>query len=55
MNLINRYIIRETVTYFLLSLLSVLCIFIAVDYLGTMDEFIEARDQPVAGVPIRGP
>jgi lipopolysaccharide export system permease protein len=43
MNLINRYIIRETVIYFLLSLLSVLCIFIAIDYLGTMDEFIEAE------------
>ena len=43
MRLINRYIILETVKYFLLSLVSVLCIFIAIDYLGTMDEFIEAQ------------
>ena len=42
MSLINRYIIMETVKYFLLALVSVLCIFIAIDYLGTMDEFIEA-------------
>ncbi len=42
MNLINRYIISEVTKYFLLSLLSVLCIFIAIDYLGTMDDFIEA-------------
>ena len=42
MRLINRYIILETIKYFLLSLVSVLCIFIAIDYLGTMDEFIEA-------------
>jgi lipopolysaccharide export system permease protein len=40
--LINRYIIFESIKYFLLSLVSVLCIFIAIDYLGNMDEFIEA-------------
>jgi len=43
MNLINRYIILEIVKYFFLALVSVLCIFIAIDYLGTMDEFIDAR------------
>lgn len=43
MRLINRYIVAETVKYLFLSLLSVLCIFVAVDYLGTMDEFIEAK------------
>lgn len=42
MNLINRYIILQTTKYFLLALLSVLCIFIAIDYLGTMDDFIES-------------
>ena len=42
MNIINRYIIIQIVKYFILSLLSVVCIFVAVDYLGTMDEFIEA-------------
>ncbi len=43
MNLINRYIIVEIVKFFLLALVSVLCIFVAIDYLGTMDEFIEAN------------
>ena len=42
MNLINRYIILEITKYFLLSLLSVLCIFIAIDYLSAMDDFIDA-------------
>ncbi len=42
MNLISRYIILEITKYFLLSLLAVLCIFIAIDYLGTMDDFLEA-------------
>jgi lipopolysaccharide export system permease protein len=43
MNLINRYIIVEIVKFFFLTLVSVLCIFIAIDYLGTMDEFIDAN------------
>ena len=43
MNLINRYIIVEIVKYFILALAAVLCIFIAIDYLGTMDEFLEAN------------
>lgn len=43
MNLINRYIIVEIVKFFFLALVSVLCIFIAIDYLGTMDEFIDAN------------
>lgn len=42
MNLLSRYITFEIAKYFLLSLLSILCIFIAIDYLGTMDDFIEA-------------
>ncbi len=43
MNLINRYIIIEIVKFFFLALVAVLCIFIAIDYLGTMDEFIAAN------------
>jgi lipopolysaccharide export system permease protein len=43
MNLLNRYIILETVKYFLAALSAVLCIFVAIDYLGTMDEFIDAE------------
>jgi lipopolysaccharide export system permease protein len=43
MNLINRYIIFEIVKFFALTLIAVLCIFIAIDYLGTMDEFIESQ------------
>ncbi len=42
MNTLNRYIITQIAKYFLLSLLAVVSIFVAVDYLGTMDEFIEA-------------
>lgn len=42
MKLINRYIVIEFSKCFCLVLLSVLAIFIAIDYLGTMDEFIEA-------------
>lgn len=42
MNLLNRYITIEIIKYFFAALLSVLCIFVAIDYLGTMDEFIEA-------------
>lgn len=42
MKLLNRYIVIEITKYFLLSLLSVLCIFIAIDYLERMDDFIEA-------------
>jgi lipopolysaccharide export system permease protein len=43
MNLINRYIIFEIVKFFALTLIAVLCIFIAIDYLGTMDEFIDSH------------
>lgn len=43
MNLLNRYITIEIIKYFFAALLSVLCIFVAIDYLGTMDEFIEAK------------
>ena len=42
MNLINRYIIVEIVKFFFVALVAVLCIFVAIDYLGTMDEFIDA-------------
>lgn len=43
MNVIDRYIAREVVKFFGLVLVLVLGIFVAVDYLGTMDEFIESR------------
>ncbi len=43
MNIINRYIILEIIKYFLAALSAVLCIFVAIDYLGTMDEFIDAK------------
>jgi lipopolysaccharide export system permease protein len=43
MNLINRYIIFEIVKFFIFALTAVLCIFIAIDYLGNMDEFIESH------------
>jgi len=42
MNLLNRYITIEIIKYFFAALLSVLCIFVAIDYLGTMDEFLDA-------------
>ena len=42
MNLINRYIITTIFKMFCLALLTVIGIFIAIDYLGTMDEFIKA-------------
>jgi lipopolysaccharide export system permease protein len=42
MNLLNRYITIEIIKYFFAALLSVLCIFVAIDYLGTMDEFLKA-------------
>jgi len=42
MNLLNRYITFEIIKYFFAALLSVLCIFVAIDYLGTMDEFLKA-------------
>ena len=43
MNLINRYIIVQIAKFFLLVLAAVLCIFVAIDYLGTMDEFLQAN------------
>lgn len=42
MTLLNRYIIMQICTYFCLTLVCVLVMFVAIDYLGTMDEFIEA-------------
>ena len=42
MNLINNYIISSILKMFCLALLAVIGIFIAIDYLGTMDEFIKA-------------
>lgn len=42
MTIINRYIIIQAVKFFLLTLLTVVCIFVAVDYLDNMDNFIEA-------------
>lgn len=41
-NIINRYIVIQIIKYFFVSLLAVVCIFVTVDYLGNMDEFIEA-------------
>lgn len=43
MNLLNRYIISEIIKYFFVALAAVLCIFVAIDYLGTMDEFLNAK------------
>ncbi len=43
MNLLNRYIILEFTKCFSLVLLSVLGVFLIVDYLGNMDEFIAAK------------
>jgi lipopolysaccharide export system permease protein len=43
MSLLNRYITLEIIKYFFAALLSVLCIFVAIDYLGTMDEFLDAE------------
>ena len=43
MNLINRYIIVQIAKFFFLALAAVLCIFVAIDYLGTMDEFLQAN------------
>lgn len=43
MILLNRYIIVEIIKYFLMALVSVLCIFVAIDYLSRLDEFIGAK------------
>jgi lipopolysaccharide export system permease protein len=43
MNLLNRYIIIEFTKCFSLVLVSVLGIFVVIDYLGNMDEFIAAK------------
>lgn len=42
MSLIHKYVTREIFKYFIIVLILVTCIFVAVDYLGTMDEFIES-------------
>jgi lipopolysaccharide export system permease protein len=43
MNLLNRYIILEFIKCFSLVLISVIGIFVVIDYLGNMDEFIKAK------------
>lgn len=43
MNILNRYIITQVIKYFLVALISVLCIFVTIEYLEKMDEFIEAE------------
>ena len=43
MTIINRYIITTILKYFAMALVVIVGIFIAIDYLGTMDEFIAAR------------
>lgn len=42
MKIIDRYIIRELIKFFAAVLIVVIGIFVAVDYLGTMDKFIRA-------------
>jgi lipopolysaccharide export system permease protein len=42
MSILNRYLTREILKYFSIVLTLVLVLFVAVDYLGTMDEFLEA-------------
>jgi lipopolysaccharide export system permease protein len=43
MTLIQRYVISTITKYFAMALVVILTIFIAIDYLGTMDEFIAAK------------
>lgn len=43
MNLIQRYVISTIAKYFFMALVVILTIFVAIDYLGTMDEFIAAK------------
>ncbi len=43
MILLYRYVTREVLKFFFLVLMLVIGIFVAVDYLGTMDEFIHAE------------
>ena len=43
MNLLSRYIIIEIIKYFSMTLVCVLAMFIAIDYLNYMDKFIEAN------------
>jgi lipopolysaccharide export system permease protein len=43
MNLLNRYIILEFIKCFSLVLFSVVALFVVIDYLGNMDEFIAAQ------------
>jgi len=42
MPIFYRYMLREMLKYFTVVLILVLVLFVAVDYLGTMDEFIES-------------
>jgi len=42
MPIFYRYLLREILKYFIIVLILVLVLFVAVDYLGTMDEFIES-------------
>jgi len=43
MTILNRYVVRAILLYFFLVLSLVMGIFVAVDYLGTMDEFIASK------------
>lgn len=42
MKVLHRYLIREMVLYFTVVLILVLTLFVAIDYLGRMDNFIES-------------
>ena len=42
MKLLDRYVIKEIIKYFLIVLAVVVGIFVSVDYLGTMDKFLRA-------------
>ena len=42
MSIIHRYLTREIFKYVGIVLVMVICIFVAVDFLGTMDEFVSA-------------
>jgi len=46
MKILDRYIIKEIIKYFLIVLVVAIGLFVAVDYLGTMDKFLRA-DMPL--------
>lgn len=43
MNIIQRYVLSTIAKYFVMAMVVILTIFVAIDYLGTMDEFIAAK------------